>query len=160
MWRRRHRGGGVQPAGTCTDCHARRRAEDKSTDGIESLDAITSATPSAGFTREWHIPAGIKPGVYVIKAEVNQSKDFTDVYRADLRESDPNWSGGKRGSGQPSLIWQGTIDLGGGAALATLKRVGHGHPAGANGDVVMDLSNLTTALDIVESIKVSYIPEK
>ena len=158
VWRHKHRAGGVQPASTCTDCHALRRAEDKSPRDNEALDAITSATPPAGFTREWMIPQGLKPGVYVLKAEINQSKDFTDLYRADLRESDPNWSGGKVGSGQPSLVWQGTIDLGGGAALSTLKRVGHGHPAGADGEVVMDLSTLTTALDIVESIKVSYIP--
>jgi hypothetical protein len=158
VWRHLHRAGGVQPPSTCTDCHARRRAEDKSTGGIEALDAITSATPPSGFTREWALPAGLKPGVYVLKAEINQSRDFTDVYRADLPESDPNYSGGKAGSGQPSLIWQGTISLGGGAALATLKRIGHGHPAGTNGEVSADLSALTTALDIVESIKVSYIP--
>lgn len=158
VWRRRHRAGGVQPASTCADCHARRRAEDKSTHGNEALDAITGATPPAGFAREWMIPPGLKPGVYVLTAEVNQSRDFTDVYRANLEESDPNYSGGKAGSGQPSLVWQGTIDLGAGPALATLKPVGHGHPAGADGEIVMDLSTLTTALDIVESIKVSYIP--
>jgi hypothetical protein len=158
VWRRKHREGGVHPPSTCTDCHARRRAEDKSTDGIGSLDAITGATPPSGFTRDWPIPEGLKPGVYVLKAEINQSRDFTDVYRANLPESDPNYSGGKAGSGQPSLVWQGTIDLGGGAALSTLKPLGHGHPAGANGEVSTDLSTLTTALDIVESIKVSYIP--
>jgi hypothetical protein len=158
VWRHKHRGGGIQPPATCTDCHARRRAEDKSTHDSEALDAITGATPPAGFSWEWALPPGLKPGVYVVKAEVNQSRDFTDVYRADLPESDPNYSGGKAGSGQPSLIWQGTIDLGGGAALSTLKRVGHGHPTGANGDISTDLSTLTTALDIVESIRVSYIP--
>lgn len=158
IWRHKHQAGGIQPASTCTDCHAKRRAEDKSTHGNEALDAITGATPPAGFTREWTLPVGFKPGVYVLKAEINQSRDFTDVYHADLPESDPNYGGGKSGSGQPSLIWQGTIGLGGGAALSTLKLVGHGHPAGANGRTFTDLSTLTTALDIVESIKVSYIP--
>jgi hypothetical protein len=158
VWRSKHKSGGVVPASTCTDCHARRAAEDKSTGGVESLDAITGATPPSGFTHEWVVPAGVKPGVYVLKAEINQARDFTDVYRADLPESDPNFSGGKAGSGQPSLVWQGTIDLGGGAALSTLKPVGHGNPAGANGEVSADLSTLTTALSIVETIKVSYIP--
>jgi hypothetical protein len=160
VWRHRHKGGGVQPPASCTDCHAKRRAEDKSTEGVASLDAITGATPASGFTREWSLPAGIRPGIYVIKAEINQAKDFTDVYRADLPEADPNYSGGKSGSGQPSVVWQGTIDLGAGPALATLKPVGHGHPSGASGEVFPDLSTLTTALEIVDSIKVSYVPER
>lgn len=160
VWRRKHREGGVQPATTCAACHGKRRAEDRSTEGIAELDAITGATPPTGFTREWALPAGIKPGVYVLKAEVNQSRDFTDVYRANLRESDPNWSGGKAGSGQPSLVWQATIDIGAGATSAALRMVGHGHPAGADGDVSPDLSTLTTAKEIVESIRVSYVPAK
>jgi mono/diheme cytochrome c family protein len=160
VWRHKHREGGVQPTATCVACHGRRRAEDKSAAGPPELDAITGATPTAAFTREWTIPAGVKPGVYMLKAEINQSRDFTDVYRANLRESDANWSGGKAGSGQPSLVWQATIDIGAGATSATLKRVGHGHPAGADGVIYPDLSTLTTALDIVESIKVNYVPGK
>jgi hypothetical protein len=38
--------------------------------------------------------------------------------------------------------------------------VGHGHPSGASGEVFPDLSTLTTALEIVDSIKVSYVPER
>jgi len=159
VWRHGHKAGGVQPASTCTACHARRRMEDKSTAGVAELDAITGATPPSGFTREWVLPAGLKPGVYVVKAEINQSRDFTSVFRSDLPESDPNASGGKMGSGQPSVVWQGTITLGAGPTLAVLKPAGHGHPAGADGEVTPDLSALTTALDIVESIRVSYVPE-
>lgn len=158
VWSHKHREIGVVPMSTCAACHARRKAKDKSTAGDPALDAITSATPEAGFTREWVVPAAVMPGTYIVRAEINHSLDWNDTYREGTAETDPNWSGGRAGSGQPSVVWQGTIQIGGEAADATLKPVGHGHPSGATGDVSPELKTLTTALHIVDAVSARYTP--
>ncbi len=160
VWAHKHPWGGVQPKALCSACHGKHGSGDKSTKGHPLLDAITGATPKWGFTREWAVPAELKPGKYVVRAEINHFGDFNDAYREDLPMYDPKYSGGRVGSGQPSILWEGAIGIGGAASSTTLKKVGHGHPAGMTGDVYVDLSTLTSALDIVESIKVKYIPQE
>jgi hypothetical protein len=158
VWSHKHREIGVVPMSSCAACHAKRKAADKSTAGIPTLDAITSATPEAGFTREWAVPTAVKPGTYVVRAEINHSLDWNDTYREGAAETDPNWGGGRTGSGQPSLVWQATIEIGAKAADVKLKPFGHGHPSGATGDVTPDLKTLTTALHIVEAVQAKYVP--
>jgi hypothetical protein len=159
VWSYKHREIGMMPMATCSACHAKRKAAEKTTASTPLLDAITSATPDAGFTREWSVPENLEPGTYVACAEINHARDWNEAYRSDARETDPGWSGGGAvGSGQPSLVWRGTIHIGGAASEVALKPFGHGHPSGANGDVTPDLKTLTTALNIVEAIEVRYVP--
>jgi hypothetical protein len=159
VWSYKHREIGIMPMATCAACHAKRKATDRSTANTPMLDAITSATPETGFTREWTVPESIMPGTYVLRAEINHARDWNETYRADAREVDSGWSGGDAvGSGQPSLVWQGTIQIGGAASEAALKPVGHGHSSGATGDVIPDLKTLTTAMHIVEAVQVKYVP--
>ena len=101
----------------------------------------------------------VMPGTYVLRAEINHARDWNETYRADASEVDSGWSGGDAvGSGQPSLVWQGTIQIGGAASEAALKPFGHGHPSGATGDVIPDLKTLTTAMHILEAVQVKYVP--
>ncbi len=64
------------------------------------------------------------------------------------------------GSGQPSTVWATKIYIGNTENRSSLKMIGHGHPSGQNGEVYSDLSTLDNALEIIESIQVSYILEK
>ncbi|MCD6334688.1 MAG: hypothetical protein J7M27_05080 [Candidatus Latescibacteria bacterium] len=158
IWMHTHRQGGIQSKASCAACHQKVKTEDKSTEGHPLLDAITGATPKWGFTREWAILEDFKPGTYIVRAEINHSKDFNEHYRKGLVVGDPNYSGGKMGSGQPSMLWEGTLEIGETETSTALEKVGHGHPSGKTGDVYPDLNTLTSALDIVEAIQVKYIP--
>ena len=158
IWLHQHQQEGSMAEATCAGCHDLHKAKDKNIAENSPINAITGATPKTGFTREWTIPSEIKPGKYVIKAEINHSKDFNAVYKEDAAETDPNYSGGKMGSGQPSVLWQGEVTIGGQATSVHLKKVGHGQSAGKDGKMNSDLSTLDTALDILEAIQVKYLP--
>lgn len=158
VWKKAHAGMGIAPMSSCSACHNRHREGYEPPDEDADLDAVSGATPPWGFTREWPVPEKLEPGTYVVKAEINQSKDNNDAYPEDAKPGDDNYSGGKMGSGQPSLIYAGTLEIGVEHSTVRLEPVGHGHPAGADGSMNPDLSTLTTASKIVASIDVSYEP--
>ncbi|MBD3367785.1 MAG: hypothetical protein GF405_06385 [Candidatus Eisenbacteria bacterium] len=156
VWSHRHTRVGIAPMRSCAFCHGEHDAEEPAT-GLPP-DAVTSATPETGFVREWAVPEKLEPGTYLVRAEINHSKDFNETYSEDLSEDDPNYSGGSMGSGQPSLIWSGEIVIGDAGGKTVLEPVGHGDPAGRNGTIDADLSDLTTAREIVERIEVVFDP--
>ena len=156
VWVRKHAERGVESKKLCAACHGLHKERTKSVEG--ELAAMTGATPKAGFTREWTLPAGIAPGRYVVKAEINHSKDWNDAYPEKAKEKDANYSGGSMGSGQPSVIYEGVLTIGSGPSSVDLAPVGHGQPAGASGEIAKDLGSLTTALEIVKSIRAEYVP--
>jgi hypothetical protein len=158
VWTRGHKRVGIAPMSSCAFCHGEHTADEPKTE--LAPDAVTSATPETGFVREWAVPENLEPGTYVVRAEINHSKDFNDVYRDDLAQDDPDYSGGPMGSGQPSLVWSAELEIGGAAAKAELRPVGHGEPAGRNGKLDEDLSQLTTATGIIETIEVAYTPDE
>lgn len=160
VWKKSHVGMGIAPMSSCAACHNRHRDGFEPPDVDPELDAVSGATPPWDFTREWAVPENLRPGTYVVRAEINQSKDNNDAYPQDAAEDDPNYNGGEMGSGQPSLVFEGTLEIGGEPASVRLEPVGHGHPAGLDGSVDADLSSMTTALGIVESIDVSYEPAR
>lgn len=156
VWTHRHVRVGIAPMKSCAFCHGEHDADEPATD--LPPDAVTSATPETGFVREWAVPERLEPGRYVVRAEINHSKDFNEVYRDDIEDGEPGYSGGSMGSGQPSLVWSGEIVVGDSTASVALEPLGHGHPAGSDGKIVSDLSDLTTARNIIESIEVAYTP--
>ncbi len=91
---------------------------------------------------------------FVVKIEVNHSTDFNAHYPEDAVEGESNYSGGKMGSGQPSLVYVAEVDLTKEQKefIATLK--GHGSPDGSDGEVYPDLSGITSARSILKSITV------
>ena len=79
-------------------------------------DAETGATPRGGFSRTFELPLALPPGTYHVYAEINQSLDYDETWAADLPEDDPHYSGGDYGSGQPSVVWRATIEVGAAAS--------------------------------------------
>lgn len=160
VWVHQHQNGGIMSKTACSNCHDLFNMKEKNIDFNSSIAAITGATPKAGFSEEWNIPSDLKEGTYVIKAEINHSKDFNKYYKEKVAETDSLYSGGKMGSGQPSVVWVGKIKIGNVESSTMLKIIGHGHPAGKNGTIYPDLGNLDTALEIIESIYIKYKPSK
>jgi hypothetical protein len=159
VWARAHASGGVEPKSLCGACHSLHKQRKKTIED-PALHAMTGATPKTGFTREWRLPRGIKPGRYTVRAEINHSKDFNEAYPKNTAEGDSNYSGGSSGSGQPSLVWEGALTLGDAPSSVTLETAGHGHPSGASGELFRGLETITTALEIVESIRVEFKPSE
>lgn len=110
-------------------------------------DAITSATPKAGeFAWTWRPRKRLEPGRYRFFVEVNKSFDKNEKHRY-------SWY-----RGQPSVIWQGILEIGDQASEGFAVIIGHGDVAGADGRIHPDVSTLTTALGLIRSVEAVYSP--
>lgn len=157
VWVAKHVQGGIEPRSLCSACHSLHKQKKKTIED-SSLRAVTGATPKAEFTYEWKLPSEIKPGSYKVRGEINHSKDFNENYPEKAAAGDSGYSGGPMGSGQPSVIWEATIYIGDEPSSAELEIIGHGHPSGATGEIFTELGTLSSALEIVKSIRVDFKP--
>jgi hypothetical protein len=117
-----------------------------------SEDAITGATPRDSFAVAIATRDSAAERRFYFFIEVNHSTDFNASYPAGAKEGEAGYSGGKEGSGQPSILYRTLIDLDSPASRFEFTVIGHGSPDGSDGSVYPDLSTLTTALGIVESV--------
>lgn len=110
-------------------------------------DAYTGATPTKSFVLKTGIDkhAGSQ---FRVLFEINQSWDWNKYWH------NAKYPGNKEymKSAQPALVYEATIDLKSDKKKYEMKPVGHSHPYGATGELFEDLSTLTTALEIAESI--------
>ncbi len=130
----------------------------KSVDGLytpdqhnSDLDGIAAATPKVDYQVTMSAP---QMGRYKLMIEVNRTYDFNEYYSKTRFPDDAIYSG-SGSSGQPSLIYESIIDSQQpGQHLFTL--VGHGHHSGQEGSLYTDLSNVTTAKQILDFIVVNF----
>lgn len=111
------------------------------------LDGISGATPKSDYLISLSAP---RMGRYRLLVEVNRSYNFNDYYSPDRFPDDPIYSG-DGSSGQPSLIYATTVDPSK-PGQQLLSLIGHGHHSGGDGTLYPDLSNITTAKDILAFI--------
>lgn len=116
-------------------------------------DGISGATPKGSFSVRIIPTEKLKQ--FVIKIEINHSTDFNEAYPESAKEGDANYSGGKKGSGQPALVYAAEVDLSSDEKTFSARLLGHSSPDGSNGAITKDTSSLTSALKIVKSINVS-----
>ncbi len=118
-------------------------------------DAVTTATPKADFEMATRLPRGHER--LVVYFEVNHSADFNEFFPAAAAATKANYSGGEWGSGQPALVYRAEVrmpDMNAGAPVA-LELVGHSSPDGSNGAIAGDLETITTAKEIVDSVRLT-----
>jgi hypothetical protein len=118
-------------------------------------DSVSGASPKAGFAKTWTAPASLGPGKYRVRVELNSSFDWNEAYPDKLPKTEPHWS---EVNGQPSVVYEGLVDLGSVANEVELAPIGIGSLRGEDGEVNADMKGLTTALELVASIKVEYRP--
>lgn len=116
-------------------------------------DGITGATPRGSFDVRL-APAG-RLRKFIVKVEINHSTDFNDAFPESAKEGDSNYSGGKKGSGQPAVVYAAEVDLTSGEKKFVAELIGHSSADGSSGDITADTSSLTTALHIVKSITIT-----
>lgn len=112
-------------------------------------DAFTSATPKGDFILKSSTEEKLS-GKITIFFEVNQSWDWNDYWTNNKFPDDDDY----KTSAQPSVIYKVEIDPDNLQEIYYLQPVGHGHPSGRDGTINPDLSTITTALQIFESVTV------
>lgn len=123
------------------------------------IDSVSGATPSSTTYRiAFNLPGTFSQerplDVFI---EANISFDFNSFYRKDAPKDSPGFSGV---NGQPSLIWQGTLELKDQGSV-TPKLIGRGSVTGKESRIYSDLKGITTAKDIFTYIRIYfYKPEK
>ncbi|MCK9452394.1 MAG: DUF2271 domain-containing protein [Bacteroidales bacterium] len=110
-------------------------------------DAYTGATPTGSFTLKTTSFEKLT-SKFKLFVEVNQPWDWNEYWNNSRFENDPNY----HSSAQPSVIYAVTVDLADDFFVYQLNPIGHGHYAGDDGRLYTNISTLTTALTIFESI--------
>lgn len=112
-------------------------------------DAYSGATPIGDFELETRSDEPLD-GKFRILLEINQSWDWNEYWTNNKYPDDVEY----KTSSQPSIIYAVTIDPASDIKEYNLNPIGHGHYSGADGVLYTDLSTMTTALRIAESILV------
>jgi hypothetical protein len=112
-------------------------------------DGVTGPTPKANFVVVGQVPKQQRRQ-FKILFEINQSWDWNEYWTNDRYSGDMHYMS----SSQPALVYEATIDLDSDQIEYELEAIGHSHWSGQNGNLYKNLSTITTALDIAESVKV------
>lgn len=91
------------------------------------------------------------PESYVVKFEINHSFDWNEYYTQDRYPDDPVYSGNGK-VGQPSLVYAAHVDRALGQKYYAMELIGRGHHSGQDGRIYSDLSEITTARELVDRV--------
>ena len=114
-------------------------------------DAYTGATPTTGFNLSAKTDKPIASPVKLM-LEVNQNWDWNEYWTNDLFPDDKFY----KLSCQPALVYEAVLDPALSGQESIMKPVGHSHHSGATGELFPDLSTITTARNIADSIIVKF----
>ncbi len=117
--------------------------------GNPVADAYTAATPQENFVLHTRLNK-LNLTRYKILLEINQTWDWNEYWTNSKFPGNYEY----KTSSQPSLVYAVEVSEKSGFKEYWLNPVGHGHYAGENGHLYTDLSEFTTALNILKSIKV------
>ena len=110
-------------------------------------DAYSGATPVQGFILNTRADKDL-PDEFRVMFEINQNWDWNDYWTNNKYPDDENY----KMSCQPALVYEARIDMRNRHESYTMKPIGHSHYSGKTGELFPDLSTLTTALNIADSI--------
>jgi len=110
-------------------------------------DAYTGATPKTGFILSSRADNPL-PDRFRVMLEINQNWDWNEYWTNNKYPDDENY----KWSCQPALIYEAVIDMQSLKDSYKMNPVGHSHYSGKTGELFPDLSTLTTALKIADSI--------
>ncbi len=112
-------------------------------------DAYTGATPKSNFLIVTNLEEKYKEKCKIF-VEVNQPWDNNVFWNENKYPDDLDY----KSSFQPSLIYEIELCNKDREKELALKPIGHGHYSGKTGDLYTDISTLTTAKNIFDSISV------
>ncbi len=112
-------------------------------------DAITGPTPKGSFLLHTGAPEET-PRQFRVMFEINQSWNWNEYWTNNKFPGDEHYMT----SSQPAIVYEAVIDLDRPKEEYTMEPIGHSHWSGQTGELFTDLSTITTALEIAETIKV------
>jgi len=113
----------------------------------ENVDAVSSPTTVGSAVKYGNdIAARLPAGEYIVKLETNRSYDWNAAYTK--KNAGVN--------GQPSLVYEANLTIGGARTDVAFKPVGTGSVDGSDGKVRPGLDGIDTALQLFSSMSVSY----
>ena len=118
-------------------------------------DAYSGATPTTSFTLTARADKPL-PEKFRVMFEINQNWDWNKYWTNDKFPGDKNYLN----SAQPAVVYESIVDQKALQDSYIMKPIGHSHPTGQMGELFTDLSTLTTALQIADSIIVKIVPQK
>jgi hypothetical protein len=110
-------------------------------------DAYSGATPVNGFILNAKADQDL-PGIFKVMFEINENWDWNEYWTNSKFPDDENY----KMSCQPALVYEVIIDMNKRSESYRMKAVGHSHYSGKTGELFPDLSTITTALNIADSI--------
>lgn len=112
-------------------------------------DAYTGATPTAGFLLKARADNPL-PDKFKVMMEINQKWDKNDFWSFNKYPGDEFY----KLSCQPALVYEAIVEKGSPNKFYPMKVIGHSHYSGMTDELFTDLSTLTTALSIADSVTV------
>ena len=113
-------------------------------------DGYTGATLTDNFLLRTRADRKL-PEKFVVKLEINHSFDWNEYYTQDRFPDDPVYSGNGK-VGQPSLVYAAQVDRSIGQKYFAMEIIGRGHHSGKDGLIYTDLSEITTARELVDRV--------
>jgi hypothetical protein len=117
-------------------------------------DAVTGPTPEGDFALYGRSTL-TTPRQFKVMLEINQSWDWNSFWTNSKYPDDANY----KTSSQPALVYEAFIDLDNPANEYIMAPIGHSHYSGLDGSLNKDLSTITTALEIVDSVIIKINPK-
>jgi hypothetical protein len=115
-------------------------------------DAYTGATPQAHFVIFAKTDEKL-PGQFYVWFEINQSWDWNNYWTNNKYPNDEDY----KTSCQPALVYRTMLDMNEKQEYKKLELIGHSHYSGKDGEIYNDLSTITTAKEIAESVAVRIV---
>jgi len=115
-------------------------------------DAYSGATPTTSFTLATRADRPL-PAKFRVMFEINQNWDWNQYWTNDKYPGDNNYLN----SAQPAVVYESMVDQKDLHDKYIMRPIGHSHPSGQTGELFTDLSTLTTALQIADSIVVRIV---
>jgi len=113
-------------------------------------DAYSGATPPGSF-RLISRTDQLLAGTVRLMMEINQAWDWNEYWTNNLYPDDLDY----KASCQPAVVYSALINFDKPGEKYNMKPVGHSHYSGKTGELYSDLSTITTALHIAETITVT-----
>jgi hypothetical protein len=115
-------------------------------------DAYTGATPQANFVILAKTDEKL-PDEFYVWFEINQSWDWNNYWTNSKYPDDENY----KTSCQPALVYRASLSRDEKEQSKPLELIGHSHYSGDDGEIYTDISTITTAKEIAESVTIRLL---
>ena len=110
-------------------------------------DAYSGASPTSSFSMTSRSDNNLERP-YKVLLEINQNWDWNEYWTNDMFPDNEYY----KLSCQPALVYEAIVKPSKSSSRIKMEAIGHSHHSGSTGEIFTDLSTLTTALEIADSI--------